>query len=178
MTVEIVPELVSYGPVTCLNVTGVGEPGGAEHVSAIGALYAVAGAMGGGAGPLEGLWWVEDDRPALQVPRESWRWHLLLPLAGVPEPGVVERAREVSRSSGAAVDRVRVATFTEGECVELLHVGPYSEEHRSLAVMDAFMAERGLVANGPHHEVYVTAFDHPEPRTVLRQPVRVGGATT
>ncbi|MDX3109116.1 hypothetical protein PW035_50470, partial [Nonomuraea angiospora] len=79
-----------------------------------------------------------------------------------------------ARSSGAAVDRVRVATFTEGECVEVLHVGAFSEEYRSLAVMEAFMAERGLVPNGPHHEVYLTAFDDPQPRTVLRQPVRQG----
>ncbi|MET7335704.1 hypothetical protein [Nonomuraea sp. NPDC005650] len=172
------PELATYGPVTCLNVTGMGEPGGGEHLSAIGALYAVAAGMGGAAGPLEGLWWAEDERPGLEVPRELWRWHLLLPLAGVPEAGLVERAREAARpavrSSGAAVDRVRVATFTEGECVEVLHVGPYSEEHRSLAVLEAFMAERGLVANGPHHEVYLTPFDDPRPRTVLRQPVRRG----
>ncbi|MFI7640395.1 hypothetical protein [Nonomuraea sp. NPDC049400] len=172
------PELATYGPVTCLNVTGLGEPGGGEHLSAIGALYAVAAQMGGPAGPLEGLWWVEDDRPGLEVPRELWRWHLLLPLAGLPEPGVVERAREAARLSGAAVDRVRVATFTEGECVELLHVGPFSEEYRSLAVMEEFMAERGLVVNGPHHEVYLTPFDDPEPRTVLRQPVRAAGGTT
>ncbi len=95
------PELVSYGVVTCLNVTGLGEPGGAEHVGAVRALYAVAAGMGGSAGALEGLWWVEDERPALEVPRELWRWHLLLPLPGVPEPGGLERAREGARASTA-----------------------------------------------------------------------------
>ncbi|MEU6716543.1 hypothetical protein ABZ897_34200 [Nonomuraea sp. NPDC046802] len=163
------PVLAEYGPVNCLNVTGVGEPGGAEHTAAIGALYAVAARMGG---PLEGQWFVEDDRPPLTVPRQEWRWHLLLPLAAAPEPGAAERAREAARASGAAVDRVRVVTFTEGECVEVVHVGPFSQEHVSLAVMEAFMAERGLVANGLHHEVYLTALDDPQPRTVLRQPVR------
>ena len=162
------PELTSYGLVTCLSVTGVGEPGGAEHMSAIGALYAVASAMGGPQGPLEGLWWVEEEGPPLEVPRERWRWHLLLPLGGMPEPGAVERAREAARVSGAAVDRVRVSSFTEGECVEVVHEGPFSEEHVSLAVMERFMAERGLVANGPHHEVYLTALDDPWPRTLLR----------
>ncbi|MFC4118124.1 hypothetical protein [Nonomuraea zeae] len=106
------------------------------------------------------------------MPRERWCWHLLLPVAAAGEPGALERAREAARSSGAAVDRVRVATFTEGECVELLHVGPFSEEHVSLKVMEEFMAERGLVANGPHHEVYVSPLGDADPRTVLRQPVR------
>ncbi|MFI6184066.1 GyrI-like domain-containing protein [Nonomuraea sp. NPDC051191] len=166
------PRLIHCAPVTCLNVTGMGEPGGAEHVSAIGALYAVASAMGGPAGPLEGRWWVEDTSlPPLETPRDRWRWHLLLPLPETPEPGAVEAARERTRASGAAVDRVVVVTFTEGECVELLHEGPYSEEKRSLEVMEAFMAEHGLEPSGPHHEIYLTDFTDPAPRTLLRQPV-------
>ncbi|MFI7416182.1 hypothetical protein [Nonomuraea sp. NPDC049684] len=166
------PRLVHCHPVTCLNVTGMGEPGGAEHLSAIGALYAVASAMGGAAGPLEGRWWVEDTSlPPLETPRDQWRWHLLLPLPGMPEPGAAEAARERARPSGAAVDRVQVVTFTEGECVELLHEGPYSEEKRSLEVMEAFMTEHGLVPNGLHHEIYLTDFTDPDPKTLLRQPV-------
>jgi hypothetical protein len=116
---------------------------------------------------------VEDERPALQVPREQWRWHLLLSLSSVPrQEGALERAREQSRASGAAVDRVRLATVTEGRCVELLHEGPFSEEHLSLKVMEEFMAEHGLIVNGLHHEIYLSALDDPAPRTLLRQPVR------
>lgn len=169
------PVLTTYGPVTCLGVTGMGEPGGVEHAAAIRALYTVASQMGGPGGPLEGLWWVEDERHGLEVPRELWRWHLLLPPAWEPSPGALEGAREAARPSGAAVDRVQVVTFTEGECVEVVHAGPFSEEHVSLKVMEEFMAERGLVPNGPHHEVYLTGLEDPEPRVVLRQPVRAGG---
>jgi hypothetical protein len=59
--------------------------------------------------------------------------------------------------------------------VEVVHEGPFSEEHVSLAVMEEFMAGKGLVPCGMHHEVYLTAFDDPLPRTVLRQPVRAAG---
>ncbi|MET8861971.1 hypothetical protein ABZW11_03330 [Nonomuraea sp. NPDC004580] len=173
------PRLVNCGPVTCLNVTGMGEPGGAEHLSAINALSTVASAMNAETGPLEGRWWVEDASGSpLDVPRDQWRWHLLLSLPGLPEPGAVEEARERSRASGAPVDRVQVVTFTEGECVELLHVGPYSEEKRSLEVMDAFMTEHGLVPNGLHHEIYLTPFTDPTPKTLLRQPVAPHSART
>ncbi|WP_433248246.1 GyrI-like domain-containing protein [Streptosporangium sp. CA-135522] len=165
------PQLIDHGPVTCLNVTGRGAPGGPEHVSAIQALYTVAAVMNVQAGPLEGRWWVEDERPYLEVSRDEWRWHLLLPLPDLPEPGTADAARETARVSGAAVDRVQVVTFTEGRCVELIHEGPYSEEHVSLKVMDDFMTEHGLVHNGLHHEVYLSAFDDPAPRTLLRQPV-------
>ncbi|HEX6356932.1 hypothetical protein [Actinophytocola sp.] len=115
---------------------------------------------------------MEDERPGLEVPREQWRWHILLPLSAAPGEGAVESAREAARTSCRAVDRVRLATVTEGRCVELSHDGPFSEEHLSLKVMEEFMVARGLVPNGPHHEIYLTAFDDPAPRTVLRQPVR------
>lgn len=121
---------------------------------------------------------VEDEPPPLEVPREQWRWHLHLPLPAVPAAGEMERARETARTSGAAVDRVQVVTFTEGECVELLHEGPYSDEHITLAAMAEYMAAHGLVANGLHHEVYLSDLQESDPakmRTVLRQPVRSAG---
>ncbi|MFI9815573.1 GyrI-like domain-containing protein [Saccharothrix variisporea] len=167
------PTTTTHGPVTCLSVTGQGEPGGTEHVTAMQALYTVAAALGVRPGPLEGQWWAEDDRPALEVPRSLWRWHLLLPVSAAPED--VERAREQTRATCRAVDRVRLATIAEGECVELLHDGPFSEEHLSLKVMEEFIAAQGLAHNGLHHEIYLTALDDPAPRTLLRQPVRKAG---
>lgn len=46
---------------------------------------------------------------------------------------------------------------------------------RSLAEMDVFMRDKGLVANGLHHEVYLSDVRETDPekiRTILRQPVR------
>jgi hypothetical protein len=73
------PELVEFGPVRGLGATGVGAPGGPEHLAAIQALYAVAAPLlGDRVAALEGRWWVEDDRPPLTVPRAHWRWHLFV----------------------------------------------------------------------------------------------------
>jgi hypothetical protein len=47
--------------------------------------------------PLEGLWWVDDDRPALEVPREQWRWQLLLILRDEAATGSHDAARERGR---------------------------------------------------------------------------------
>ena len=110
------PELVEFGPVRGLGVTGLGEPGGTEHMTAIRALYAVAAPLLAGALPaLEGRWWVEDDRPPLTVPRSQWRWHLFLRLPESVEPGRVDEARQATGLTGAA--RVQVVLFTEGRCV-------------------------------------------------------------
>jgi hypothetical protein len=150
----------------------MGEPGGAEHSTAVQALYTVAAALAADHGPLSGQWWAEDDRPALEVPREEWRWHMLLPLTSVPPAGAVEQAREQVRGGCPAAARVHLTTITEGHCVELLHEGPFSEEPASLKLMSDYMTEQGLATNGLHHEIYLTPFDAPTPRTLLRQPIR------
>jgi hypothetical protein len=43
---------------------------------------------------------------------------------------------------------VQLVTFTEGLCVQALHRGPYAEEPKTLAQMDAHMRNAGLVPNG------------------------------
>ncbi|MGI5165966.1 GyrI-like domain-containing protein [Spirillospora sp. CA-253888] len=163
------PEIVEFGPVRGLAVSGRGEPGGAEHGTAVRALYAVAGAAGLPPAPLEGRWWVEDDRPPLEVPRDEWRWHLFL---RVPDD-VAEV--DAGRAGPGAAARVQLVTFTEGRCVQMLHRGPFEDEPRSLARMDAFIRAEGLVHHGLHHEIYLTDFRETDPDaqlTILRQPVR------
>lgn len=176
------PELVEFGPVRGLSVSGMGEPGGPAHTTSIGALYAVAGSLCGVTGQngvvfdppaLEGRWWVEDERPGLEVPREEWRWHLFLRLPETVGDVWCDEARQAATHPAAA--RVQLVTYTEGRCVQALHRGPYAEEPKTLARMDAYMTRAGLVPNGLHHEIYlsdVTATDPDKMRTILRQPVR------
>ncbi|MGJ6967401.1 hypothetical protein ACSDR0_36335 [Streptosporangium sp. G11] len=68
--------------------------------------------------------------------------------------------------------RVRLVTFTEG-----LRRGPYAEEPRTLARLDARMRDTGLVTftDGPHREIYLPDVRETDPertRTMLRRPVR------
>ncbi|MEO0093896.1 MAG: GyrI-like domain-containing protein [candidate division WOR-3 bacterium] len=63
----------------------------------------------------------------------------------------------------------------ESKSIQVLHIGPYSTEPESLAKMRKLMAEKNLVENGLHHEIYLS-----DPRkilpdkmkTILRQPVK------
>lgn len=180
------PALAEFGPVRGLGVTGQGEPGGAVYGQSAHALYAVAGALlgiaaqAGAAFPmplLEGRWWVEDERPPLEVPREEWRWHLFLRLPDSEPAEWADQAREAARAVDrtAVVDRVQLVTFTEGQCVQALHRGAYADEPRTLAAMDQVMKREELVPNGLHHEIYLSDVRETDPakmRTILRQPVR------
>jgi hypothetical protein len=119
------PEIAEFGPVSGLAVTGRGEPGGAAYGASVGALYAVMGALGAPMVPLEGRWWVEDERSPFAVPREDWWWHLFLRLPD--EIDTIEGAVAEVRPGVSAAARVQRVTFTEGRCVQMLHRGPSAE---------------------------------------------------
>lgn len=186
-TVTEQPELVEIGAARGLGITGRGEPGGAVHLESIQLLYAVAGPLLGLAAqagapfpmpPMEGRWWVEDERPPFEVPRAEWCWQVFLPLPDDMPAALFDQAREIARASHPAAAQVQLVTFTEGRCVQATHLGPYSEEPKTLARMEAVMAEAGLEPYGLHHEIYLSDISETDPakmRTVLRQPVRARG---
>lgn len=70
-------------------------------------------------------------------------------------------------------------TIDEGLCVQILHTGPYDDEPRSVALMDAFAAANGCVNDFTdarrHHEIYLSNPRRVSPdrlKTVIRHPVR------
>jgi len=69
------------------NQVSPGKPAGKVFVSKVEALYPLAYGIKKickeqgedfGVPKLEGLWWVEGDTPALEVPRNEWCWKLLI----------------------------------------------------------------------------------------------------
>lgn len=181
------PEVVEFGQVRGLGVTGQGAPGGQLHAESTGAVFAVAGqllgmaaASGAGFGMpmLEGRWWVEEPGSPFDVPREKWWWHLFM---RVPDrvfaaagPEVADRAVQAARQTFPAAARVNSVAFVEGSCVQAMHHGSYADEPRTLACMEELISARGLVYNGLHHEIYLSDTRETDParmRTILRQPV-------
>ena len=77
------------------------------------------------------------------------------------------------------LSRARLTSFSEGLCVQMMHIGSYDEETRSMEQLQAFMTTNGLLdesgSTRKHHEIYLS-----DPRrttaekfkTVLRLPVR------
>jgi len=139
--------------------------------------------------PPEGLWWSEydtsrlDDPEALwTVPRDEWCWKLAIMVPDFVKKPAVEAAKRAlarKKSGGkrgdATADSVRLESLHEGECVQALHVGPYSDEPATIARMQELMAGLGLVPHGLHHEIYLSDPRRTAPekmRTILRQPVR------
>jgi len=127
--------------------------------------------------PLEGLWWVENAEEFDRRDKSSWSW-----TAMIMQPEFISRdmfeqmlpeVRKKKKLPG--VDRIRFERWEEGKCVQTLHVGPYSEEHETIASLHRYAHEQGHALHGKHHEIYLNTPDRTAPeklRTILRQPVR------
>ena len=183
---KIIPEVVEFGEIPFLTIEGKGEPGGKEFTSKVEALYSLAYSVKNLCKKqgkdfvvpnLEGLWWVESDKPALEVPRGEWLWKLLIRMPEFVTSEIVEKAKVevIKRRDIELVDEIKFEKLTEGKCVQVLHIGPYSTEPESLAKMRKLMEEKNLVENGLHHEIYLSdprRVPEEKWKTILRQPVK------
>lgn len=67
----------------------------------------------------------------------------------------------------------------EGLCVQIMHMGPFDDEPKTVAAMDAFLAEHGyendFSAGRLHHEIYLSDTRRTAPekwKTVIRHPIK------
>ena len=97
-------------------------------------------------------------------------------------PVIVITARDQvrhKRGNSAALGRLSLKDFTEGPCVQTMHIGPYATEPATVEKIRAFAVENGyedLVGlGGKHHEIYIGDPRKSSPeklKTILRHPVR------
>lgn len=184
------PALVRLKPATYLAISGQGAPGGDEFTASIGALYGMAftikmtrkfgGQQDYSVCKLEGQWWANgSDAGLAKAPKEQWRWKLMIRTPEFIKEKDLEQAAGVlaKRGKGANVERVGLETLDEGDCVQMLHVGPYEKEHETIALMEAFAEKQQLRFHGRHHEIYLSDPRRVPPerlKTILRHPVKAG----
>ncbi|HHI81149.1 MAG TPA: hypothetical protein ENK02_14375 [Planctomycetes bacterium] len=181
------PVFVELPPIPYLSIHGKGGPGGEDFERCISALYGMAFTIkmrrkfGQGQDyvvcKLEGIYGEKNPKMDLiSLPKEEWDWRLMI---RVPEFITQEERDEaeaalLDKGKDPAVKEVRIEVVEEGRCVQMLHLGPYEEEGRTLEVMAGFAAEEGLALAKPHHEIYLSDPRRVPPerlKTILRRRV-------
>jgi len=187
------PEVVTLPRASFLVIEGEGSPESEAFAAAFGALFGVAYTLKFAmkeegrdfkVAPPEGLWWSDydtsklDDPEALwSVPRDEWRWKLVMMVPDFVKKRAVEAAKAAlfEKRGDATAKRVGLEGMREGLCVQALHVGPYSDEPATIALMGEVMSEHSVLPHGLHHEIYLSDPRRTAPektRTILRQPVK------
>ena len=173
-----------------LMIDGEGSPGSEVYSHAVAWLYSViypikfiAKKKYGKdfvAPPLEGLWWADDMNDFIEVNKDNWKWRMMIVLPDWSEEELQELFDEAvtkaEKKLGKRPDTLRMEYFEEGKSVQIMHIGPYSEEGPIIAKMhEEFIPQNGLIENGYHHEIYLNDPRRTAPeklKTVLRQPVK------
>jgi hypothetical protein len=127
---------------------------------------------------LEGLWWTESGEFDFNK-KEEWKWTvMILQPEHITEEMYQEALQQVKeKRENPALSKIRFESFREGLSMQIMHIGPYAEEPRTIEKMMAFAQENGYQLRGKHHEIYLGDPRRTKPerlRTVLRHPVEKG----
>jgi len=126
---------------------------------------------------LEALWWVEKGDFDIRHPG-NWKWRAMIMQPDHITPVMYQRGLEDLRKKkeNPSIEKMRMESFQEGLSMQIMHIGPYSEEPATLAKMDAYARENGYEYRGRHHEIYLGDPRRAKPenlKTILRHPVRM-----
>jgi hypothetical protein len=129
---------------------------------------------------LEGLWWVRDGMFDV-TKKDNWLYTLMILQPGeitqsIFEDGLAEIRRK--RGDSPSLGKLRLGTFAEGLCMQVMHVGPYGNEPATVERMRMFARDNGYTdcvgGGGKHHEIYMGDPRRANPaklKTVLRHPI-------
>ena len=190
------PQLLEVPPMNYVAVRGHGDPNAqdGEYQAAIGMLYAVAftikmsykgthqipGYFEYVVPPLEGFWWQEGVEGVDYSDKSAFHWISVIRLPEFVTKtefdwAVAEAARKKKLDCSAA----EFLTIDEGQCVQIMHVGPFDDEPASVALMDEYLRANGYENDFSdtrlHHEIYLSDARKVAPekwKTVIRHPVR------
>lgn len=127
---------------------------------------------------VEGLWSAESGPFEIGTLQPLQYTLLMLQPGHITEDMFREVVGEAeAKRPNPALARLRLERWREGLCIQIMHVGPYAEEPRTVAMMEAYAAENGYRLEGRHHEIYLGDPRRARPenlKTILRHPIAVG----
>jgi hypothetical protein len=124
---------------------------------------------------LEALWWVEDGKFDITQP-DNWHWTAMILQPEHITPVMFTKGLEQLRRKkpNPALDKLRLETFQEGLCVQIMHIGPYAAEPATVARLETYATQNGYTFHRKHHEIYLGDPRRSAPeklKTVLRHPI-------
>ena len=190
------PEIVNVPKANYIAVRGSGDPNeeGGAYQQAISILYAVAytlkmsyktdyiieGFYEYVVPPLEGFWWQENVSGVDYSDKSAFHWISVIRVPDfVSEKDFDWAVKMVTNKKKIDCSSAEFITIEEGLCVQIMHIGPFDEEPKSVAIMDEFLDANGYVndmnAERLHHEIYLSdARKVPADKwkTIIRHPIK------
>ena len=130
--------------------------------------------------PLEGFWWQDGVDGIDYAHKENFEWISLIRLPNFVTQKDFEWAiAETTKKKKTDFSKVEFLTYTEGLCVQCMHVGSYDDESATIALMDEYMKGNGfeldITDTRYHHEIYLSdarKVATENLKTVIRHPIK------
>jgi hypothetical protein len=170
------PVKVSVPAMSFFTVQGEGNPNSPEFGEYISVLYALSYSvkMSPKQGfapdnyfeysiyPLEGVWDLKEEARAKSmdyIDKDALVFTLMIRQPEFVSPAfaaeVIERTKK--KKPHPLLEKVKFETITEGDCIQMLHIGSYDDEPASFARMEAFAETNGLKRLSKiHREIYLS----------------------
>lgn len=190
------PEIVEVPKANYIAVRGKGDPNEKDgtYQQAIGMLYAVAytlkmsyktdykieGFFEYVVPPLEGFWWQEGIDGVNLSDKSVFNWISVIRLPDFITKKDLDWAKETAnKKKKIDCSSVEFLTIDEGMCVQIMHVGAFDDEPKTVALMEEYLQENGYVNDMNkerlHHEIYMSDARKIQPekwKTVIRHPIK------
>ena len=190
------PQIINVPKANFIAVRGKGDPNqeGGAYQQAIAVLYAVAytlrmsyktdykieGFFEYVVPPLEGFWWQDGVVGVDCTTKSSFNWISVLRLPDfVSKTDFAWAVETATKKKRMDCSLAEFLTVEEGLCVQIMHLGSFDEEPKTVALMDAYLAQNGYVNdfnnNRFHHEIYMSDARKVAPdqwKTVIRHPIK------
>ena len=185
------PSFIDVPEMVFIAVDGNGDPNtSAEYAAAIEVLYGFSYAikmsnkavMEYVVPPLEGLWSVDGEYKGCDITdKDKFYWTAMIRQPDFVTAEVFEAARTSLAKKKPALDtsNARLIKYTEGLCVQAMHIGSYDNEPATIAAMEQYVNDNGYITDFSdtrrHHEIYLADPRKVAPeklKTVIRHPIK------
>ena len=190
------PEIINIPSFNYIAVRGKGNPNEEDgsYQQAIQVLYAVVytlkmsyktdhkidGFFEYVVPPLEGFWWQEDTDGVDYTDKSTFNWISVIRLPDFITKKDFEWAVETAtKKKKLDCSSAEFMMIDEGLCVQIMHLGSFDDEPKTVALMDAYLEQNGYVndvnRDRSHHEIYLSDARKVAPekrKTVIRHPIK------
>lgn len=190
------PEILTVPKANFIAVSGIGDPNeeGGAYQQAISILYAVAytlkmshksgyvieGFFDYVVPPLEGFWRQENINGVDYSDKSAFHWISVIRMPDfIMKKDFDWAVQTAAKKKKLDCSSAEFLTVEEGLCVQIMHLGAFDDEPKSVALMDAYLQENGYVNDLSekrlHHEIYMSDARKVVPekwKTVIRHPIK------
>jgi hypothetical protein len=191
------PEIIDVPEMNFIMVEGSGDPNTSEsYREAIETLYGLSytikmskkdvtqpeGYFDFVVPPLEGLWWFDEDyfNGEVKSRKDEFNWIMMIRQPDFVTEEVFETAKDLlsRKKPDLDISMAMLIEHKEGLCAQIMHIGPYDDEHFSVNKLEEHIKAKGYktVMEGwrQHHEIYLSDPRKSAPeklKTIIRHPI-------